>query len=58
MKKIFLKLFVLITGILILCFVFKYFFKYDLWNFFMIPLFSWLWNLLKSIINFIINLFV
>jgi len=57
MKKIILKLFVIIIGILILCFVFKYFFKYDLWNLFMIPLFSLLWNLIKSILDLIINLF-
>ena len=57
MKTLLKKIFVVATGILILCFVFKYFFKYDLWNLFMIPLFNFLFNIIKNIFKFIIDLF-
>mgnify|MGYP003305517935 FL=1 len=50
-KRLFMKIFTVILGILILCLVFKYFFHYDLWNLFMLPLFRSIWNFVYSLFN-------
>jgi len=49
MKKLILKIITLALGILILCVVFKYAFKFDLWNIFIVPLFKSIVDTIKSL---------